>query len=269
MRSHGGEHAPASVAPLRHRHDLQGLRAVAVLIAALGHAGVSFLVGGYVGVDVFFVLSGVLITGRLLARAAKHGRISLPEVYRRRARRILPAAALTLVATDIVAFQLLNFVRAKQTVVDSLWASFFAANVHFGHQNADYFARQRPPSPIQQFWTLSVEEQFYVVWPLLLSLALFGLLVWRRRRGEVTVAALHRALLVISVAGALSLMWSIQSTSSQPQTAYFSTFTRIWELALGAGLAISAPKVGRMSGIARMPLGWIGLGALALAAVLY
>src|SRR5437899_10164679 len=141
MRSHGGEHALRSVAALGHLDDRQGLRTVAVLIVALGHAGVSYLVGGYVGVDVFFVLSGFLITGLLLTGAAKHGRISLPEFYRRRARRILPAAALTLVATDIVAFQLLNFVRAKQTVVDSLWASFFAANVHFGHQNADYFAR--------------------------------------------------------------------------------------------------------------------------------
>jgi peptidoglycan/LPS O-acetylase OafA/YrhL len=269
MSSPGGAHAQADVAPLRHRDDLQGLRAVAVLIVALGHAGVSFLAGGYVGVDVFFVLSGFLITGLLLTGAAKHGRISLPEFYRRRARRILPAAALTLVVTDIVAYQLLNFVRAKQTVLDSLWAAAFASNVHFGHQNADYFARQRPPSPIQQFWTLSVEEQFYVVWPLLLSLALFGLLVWRRQRGEVTVGALHRALLVISVAGALSLMWSIQSTASQPHTAYFSTFTRIWELALGAALAIAAPRIGRLPGIARAPVGWIGLAMIALAAVLY
>jgi peptidoglycan/LPS O-acetylase OafA/YrhL len=269
MGSPGGAHAPADVAPLRHRDDLQGLRAVAVLIVALGHAGVAFLAGGYVGVDVFFVLSGFLITSLLLSGAAKHGRISLPEFYRRRARRILPAAALALVVTDVVAYQLLNFVRAKETVVDSLWAAAFTANVHFGHENADYFARQRPPSPIQQFWTLSVEEQFYVIWPLLLALALFGLLVWRRRHGEVTVGALHRALLVISVAGALSLMWSIQSTSSEPQTAYFSTFTRIWELALGAALAIAAPQLGRLPGLARMPLGWIGLGAIALAAVLY
>jgi len=248
---------------------LQGLRAVAVLVVVLAHAGVPFLAGGYVGVDVFFVLSGFLITSLLLGMAAKEGGISLREFYRRRARRILPAAALTLVVTDLVAFQLLNFVRAKQAVMDSLWAAGFAANIHFGRENADYFARSRPPSPIQQFWTLSVEEQFYLVWPLLLSLALFGLLLWKRRRPGLTEPGLQRALLVIVVAAALSLMWSIQSTAAVPRAAYFSTFARIWELALGAALAIAAPRLRNVSGVVRVPVGWIGAGAIALAAVLY
>src|SRR5438270_3335301 len=110
---------------LRHRDDLQGLRAVAVLLVVLGHAGVHAFTGGYIGVDVFFVLSGYLITGLLLTEAAKTGRISLTEFYRRRARRILPAAVLTLVVTDIAAWQLLNLVRGKQAVLDSVWASVF------------------------------------------------------------------------------------------------------------------------------------------------
>ena len=109
---------------MTHRDDIQGLRAVAVLLVVLGHARVPFLQGGFVGVDVFFVLSGFLITGLLLAQE----RISLADFYVRRARRILPAAALTLVVTDLVAQHLLNFVRAREAVSDSIWAALFGAN---------------------------------------------------------------------------------------------------------------------------------------------
>ena len=103
-----------------HRADIQGLRALAVLLVVLAHAGASFLPGGFVGVDVFFVLSGFLITGLLLAEARANGSVSLIDFYVRRARRILPAAALTLVATDVAAFFLLNFLRARDAVHDSL-----------------------------------------------------------------------------------------------------------------------------------------------------
>src|SRR5438067_4446224 len=103
-----------------HRADIQGLRALAVLLVVLAHAGVSFLPGGFVGVDVFFVLSGFLITGLLLAEARANGSVSLIDFYVRRARRILPAAALTLVATDVAAFFLLYFLRARDAIVDSL-----------------------------------------------------------------------------------------------------------------------------------------------------
>src|SRR5919197_5057379 len=152
-----------------HRDDIQGLRAVAVLLVVLDHAGVPFLRGGYVGVDVFFVLSGFLITGLLLSEAARRGSVSIGGFYARRARRIIPAAALTLLVTDVAAHHLLNFVRARQVISDSVWAAAFGANVHFA-QGTDYFARGQPPSPLLHFWTLSVEEQFYLVWPALLAL---------------------------------------------------------------------------------------------------
>jgi peptidoglycan/LPS O-acetylase OafA/YrhL len=128
-----------------------------------------------------------LITGILLAGAVKHGHVSLVNFYSRRARRILPAATLTLVVTTIVAYQLLNYVRTKQVVWDSFWASLFAANIRFAQQGADYFAQGQPPSLVQHYWSLAVEEQFYLVWPTLLSLTLFGLAlggVSRRRAGE-------------------------------------------------------------------------------------
>ena len=240
-----------------HRADIQGLRAVAVLLVVLAHAGVGFLAGGFVGVDVFFVLSGFLITGLLLAEARKHGSVSLVDFYVRRARRILPAAALALVATDAAALFLLNFVRAHGAVVDSLNAAAFAANFHFAATGVDYFARQAPPSPILHFWSLSVEEQFYLVWPLLLSLALF------RARG------LRRLLCVVTALAAASLGWSIYQTRALPTVAYFSPFTRAWELGLGATLAVAATTLERMPSAMRLVLGWAGVAAIACSAVLF
>jgi peptidoglycan/LPS O-acetylase OafA/YrhL len=233
---------------MAHRDDIQGLRAAAVLLVVLGHAGIPFVQGGFVGVDVFFVLSGFLITGLLLAER----RISLADFYVRRARRILPAAALTLVVTDLVAQHLLNFVRAREAVSDSIWAALFGANVHFARVGSDYFSRGQPPSPFLHFWTLSVEEQFYLVWPGILVVAL---LLGRRH-----------LLTVVAVLGTASLAWSVYDTSSSPATAYFSTFARAWELALGAALAIWAPTG---SGRARTAAGWLGLAAIGCAAVLF
>ena len=232
-----------------------------MLLVVLGHAGVPFLAGGFVGVDVFFVLSGYLITGILLADALENGRVSLVRFYARRARRILPAAALTLIATMVAAHHLLNFVRARDAVHDSVWAAFFAANSHFAAQGADYFQQGQPPSPVQHFWSLSVEEQFYLVWPTLLGLALFGLIRRRARRG--------RLLLVIGVAGTASLAWSIHATAASPASSYFSTAARAWELALGAALAVAAPAVDRIPGLVRVALGWAGLVAVGCAAVLF
>jgi peptidoglycan/LPS O-acetylase OafA/YrhL len=258
-----------------HRDDIQGLRAVAVLLVALDHAGIPFLSGGYVGVDVFFVLSGFLITGILLSEAFREGGVSIGRFYVRRARRILPAAALTLIVTDVAAHHLLNFVRAREAVSDSIWASLFAANVHFARQGSDYFAHGQPPSPIQHFWSLSVEEQFYLVWPSLLSLALVGVLFGRRlqlrRRGPRPIArlAVRRLLVVVVLAGAASLVWSVYSTQASPTTAYFSTPARAWELALGAVLAIASLNVRRIPPGAQVAAGWAGLLAIGCAAVLF
>ena len=247
-----------------YRGDLQGLRGVAVLLVALGHAGVGFLRGGYVGVDVFFVLSGFLITGLLVQGAERQGQVSFRNFYARRARRILPAAALTLVTTTIVANLLLNYVRAKQIAWDSFWASLFAANIRFAHEGTNYFMQGQPPSPIQHYWSLAVEEQFYLVWPALLSITLFGAVLPLRaqrmravRNGKITRRAILRLLVVIAVLGAASLLWSIHYTDRLPTAAYFSTRARAWELALGAALAVAAPAVDRIPRIPRVIIGWL------------
>jgi peptidoglycan/LPS O-acetylase OafA/YrhL len=261
---------------LRHRDDIQGLRAVAVLLVVANHAGVSFLKGGYVGVDVFFVLSGFLITGLLLSQATKPRLGSLVDFYSRRARRILPAAALTLVVTDVVAYRLLNVVRAKQVLQDSIFASLFTANVHFASQGTDYFAQSQPPSPVQHFWSLAVEEQFYLVWPLLLSIVLFGLAMRRRARRAHPASAPaitqrgHRRLLpAVILIGGSSLAWSVYDTHTHPTAAYFSTFARAWELALGAALAIGATWLARVPTGWRAAAGWLGMIAVFVAAVTF
>jgi peptidoglycan/LPS O-acetylase OafA/YrhL len=240
----------------RFRPDIEGLRAIAIVAVLLCHAGVPFLAGGYVGVDVFFVLSGFLITGILLAEFANRGRISLPSFYLRRARRILPAAALTLVVTDVAAHHLLNFVRAREAVNDSIWSALFAANVHFARQGSDYFAQGQPPSPFMHFWSLAVEEQFYFVWPSLLALLL--------------ALGLRRRLLAVLVAVAAgSFVWSVHVTAASPATAYYSTFARAWELALGAALAVAVPQLRRLPGRVGFACGWLGVLAIAYAGWAY
>lgn len=255
----------------RHRPDIQGLRALAVLIVVLSHAGVTGFDGGYVGVDVFFVLSGYLITGILLADGIKNGAVSLRKFYIRRAQRILPSATLVLIVTAIASYLILNVVRAKEAIYDAVYSGFFAANIRFADVGTDYFSQNVPPSPFRHYWSLAVEEQFYIVWPTLLALALFGAsrnALTQRWRSD---ARLRMGLLLalVAVVFLLSLAWSIHQTSNQPQSAYFSTLTRAWELALGAALAIGTVTLSRISPWVRSMMGWGGVFAIAAATVLF
>src|SRR5579863_8882634 len=229
VAGHNGVAVPETHAvATEKRRDLQGVRALAVLLVALNHAKVPFLPGGYVGVDVFFVLSGYFITGLLLREGFAGGRISIPKFNARRARRILPAASLTLALTSIAVFVVYDLLRAdflqtKSTLLDSLAASLFYANIHFASNATNYFAQASSamPSPVQHFWSLSVEEQFYLVWPSLLAVTF---LIGRRVR-RLDHAHTARAVgMLITVICTASLLWSIHDTSTDPQAAYFSTF---------------------------------------------
>ena len=240
------------------RPDVEGLRAVAVLLVVLFHAGWSMLSGGYIGVDVFFVISGFVITGVLLRERAASGRTSILTFYGRRCRRIIPAAALVIVVSALLAYVVVDSVTGRRTATDGRWASIFLANFHFASTGTDYFAVQQPPSPLLNFWSLSVEEQFYVVYP-----TLFLLIAGIGSRFALRVR-LTWALGAVIVA---SFVFSILDTNAHATSAYFSPLTRAWELALGALVAVATPWLLQVPARVAAGATWLGLGAILAAAV--
>ena len=150
------------------RADVQGLRAIAVLTVIAGHAGVPFLPGGFVGVDVFFVISGFLITQLLFREVERSGNLSISGLLRPPGPPDPARRHPGHVATVVASLLWLSVVEALDVVTDAVWATFFAANIHFAAVGTDYFAQEEGPSPLQHYWSLSVEEQFYLVWPLIL-----------------------------------------------------------------------------------------------------
>ena len=165
----------------RFRPDIEGMRAIAVGLVLLFHGYGKPFNGGFVGVDVFFVISGFLITSLLLHEQIKDGRISVQRFYARRVRRILPASALTVLVTIVAAYCLLGFISGNEVANAAKWTAVFAANIHFALIGTDYLGSQLPPSPLQHMWSLGVEEQFYLVWPSLFLLLAVIVRLSRRR----------------------------------------------------------------------------------------
>src|SRR5271163_2754309 len=225
-----GDEAGTAPGDRKFRPDVQGLRAIAILLVVLFHAGVPGLSGGYVGVDVFFVISGFVITGVLLRERSSTGGTSFLSFYARRVRRIVPAATLVILATVIAGYFLLGAGPAGTTATDGQWASVFLANFHFAATSTNYLASQYPPSPLQNFWSLAVEEQFYLVYPLifLIVAGLFTKVSLRLRLGVVLGACI-----------VTSYALSVTMTATNAPGAFFSPFTRAWELALGGLVALS------------------------------
>jgi peptidoglycan/LPS O-acetylase OafA/YrhL len=265
----GWSHPNGTVAleehPTSFRGDIQGLRAVAVLSVVLGHAAIVGLSGGYVGVDVFFVISGFLITGVLLGGVYR-GRVQLTDFFAKRAKRILPAASVVLFSSVIAAALLLNPVRATDAFLDSAWAAGFVANVKFARDGTDYFSRGEPPSILQHYWSLAVEEQFYLVWPAVLALVI--LLFRRRLRRDTSLptAAITTVLLLVS---ATSFAFCVMETRRNPTSAYFSTPARAWELGTGALIATQARSIARLPELTRAIASWLGLACIVLAVVTF
>jgi len=238
------------------RPDVEGLRAVAIGAVLLCHAGVPFLAGGYVGVDVFFVVSGFLITRLLVGELDRTGRVSLRRFYARRARRLLPLSAVLLAVVGVLSLLIFSPVRAVEVSGDIISSAIYTANWHFAAQSVDYFAQEAEPSPVLHLWSLAIEEQFYIVWPTLLLAATW----FARRRGASIRPVLWATLAVVFVA---SLALGIHFTDNQPAAAYFSTFGRAWELTLGGMLALVGVVV--LPRIAAAALGWAGLAAIVYA----
>ncbi len=243
------------------RPDLEGLRAIAVVLVLLYHAGVPGVTGGYVGVDVFFVLSGFLITGLLIRELEATGTISLAAFYARRARRLLPAAMLLILVTVVASVLLLSPLRAGDVAQDGIAAALYTSNLRFAFQATDYLQSELAPSPLLHLWSLGVEEQFYLFWPALLLLVTRGVAGaagtgWSRPRRIAALAA-------IVAAGSFALsMWL--TTANEPW-AFFSLPTRAWELGIGAILAVGAARLASLPRPAAVAAGWLGLGLIAAA----
>jgi len=250
------------------RPDIQGMRALAVGMVVIYHLYPSLLPGGFAGVDVFFVISGFLITGHLLREYQQTGRIALVGFWGRRAKRLMPAAALVLTVTWLASRLVLPATRLADTATQVRASALYYQNWQLARNAVDYLKADAAASPVQHFWSLSVEEQFYLGWPLLFLLAALAAGTLRRRGtreagrptpdARLTRGKLIAALLAAAVVAA-SLSFSVYYTRANPAAAYFVTTTRIWELGLGGLLALlplrTSQRLGRVG-----VLGWAGLG---------
>jgi peptidoglycan/LPS O-acetylase OafA/YrhL len=236
------------------RLDIQGLRMVAILTVFANHL-FGWPAGGFIGVDVFFVISGFLITGNLLRAAEQKGTVSFRTFYWNRVRRIVPAATVVLVLTYLASMLVFLPFRAHEIGVDALFAFVFFANWHFAIQDTNYFTASDTVSPIQHYWSLSIEEQFYFVWPALIFV--ISLLIirkaWTHTR-RMQIAGGVMALIVVT-----SLAWAIYQTATSPAWAYFDTFSRVWELGVGALLATAVGLLARIGDRLKPILSWAGL----------
>jgi peptidoglycan/LPS O-acetylase OafA/YrhL len=238
------------------RPDIQGMRAIAVGMVVIYHLYPSLLPGGFAGVDVFFVISGFLITGHLWRGYAKTGTVPLADFWGRRAKRLLPAAALVLTVTWIASRIVLPSTRLADTATQVQASALYFQNWQLAWNAVDYLKSDDAASPVQHFWSLSVEEQFYLGWPLLFLLAGAIALTARRRA---RLARARKA--AIGLAGAVvvgSLLYSVYDTRADPAAAYFVTTTRIWELGLGGLLALAPERLAARLGRPGW-LGWAGL----------
>jgi peptidoglycan/LPS O-acetylase OafA/YrhL len=253
---------PATTGPRAVRTDIQGLRAIAVSLVLVYHLAPHSLSGGFTGVDVFFVISGFLITLHLLEHVPEHPR-DLATFWSRRVRRLLPASLLVLAFTLAGSRLVSPETQWANTARQARGAALYVVNWLLARDAVDYLAAENAPSPVQHFWSLSVEEQFYFVWPVLI-LVLAAL-----------ARALHRRPLPIVLAGltvlvGVSLAWSVHQTATDPPAAYFVTPTRMWELGVGGLLAtFTLIRPGRLHPWAATPLAWVGLAAIGWTAATY
>jgi peptidoglycan/LPS O-acetylase OafA/YrhL len=245
----------------QYRPDVDGLRACAVVAVVLYHVGVPGISGGFIGVDVFFVISGFLITSQLISESHSTSYSLIVDFYARRARRILPSLALVTSATLILGWVFLLPDGEQQNLAKSAIASaLFVSNIFFWQVNNDYFADRAELQPLLHTWSLSVEEQYYLVWPALL-LILWAVERYCRLRANCLVAG---AVLIFSIS---SFVLSIHWAGASPLSAFFLTPSRVWELGTGAALSLIISKNNRAALSESFRL--IGLSLILIAATVY
>jgi peptidoglycan/LPS O-acetylase OafA/YrhL len=249
-----GDEAGTSPGDRRFRPDVEGLRAVAILLVLLSHFNIPGFLGGFLGVDVFFVISGFVITGLLMRGQATAGRIQLADFFARRCRRIIPVAAVVIVLTVVLERLMWGRATAQFLVFPARLMLLFVFNWSPVAVQHAFLA----PSNIAIFWSLCVEEQFYLVYPLLLiGIALLVSRVSWRVKANVAIGA-------VSIA---SLAWTVAQTSQGWSVyTYVSTFGRVWELGLGCLLAVNLRMFLGLPRRLSAALGWSGLVLIAIAA---
>lgn len=243
------------------RGDIQGLRAIAVLFVLVFHLWPDVFPGGYVGVDVFFVISGYLIVGSLVKELERTGKISLLAFYRRRARRLMPAALLVLGLVLVATVIYLPQGRWEDTFYQIIASALYVQNWYLSWASVDYLAADGTPSPVLHYWSLSIEEQFYIFWPLIM-LGIGWVLSKRRANPRSTTGFVLLALFSVSLIASLIL------TPASPPEAYFVSHTRFWEIALGGLLAIWLPSL-QVGVWARVLLFLAGFGLIFMSGVTF
>jgi len=229
------------------RPDIEGLRGIAVLVVVAFHCGLPAFSGGFIGVDVFFVLSGYLITGLLVSEIQKTSRLNLLQFYARRARRLLPASALTLCVALLVASVVMAPPELMFAGRAARASAIYMSNVFFGTNAADYFAPNVESNPLLHTWSLAVEEQFYFFWPLLILISL----QWLRSRKALIV--------VLSLVTAISFAGCVWLTSNGGTFAFYQIPARAWEFGIGGLAVLSGRGNLKMHPRAYLALGWLGV----------
>jgi peptidoglycan/LPS O-acetylase OafA/YrhL len=244
------------------RPDIEGLRGL-TLLAILGfHVDMPGVAGGFVGPDIFFFISGFVITGQLWREVSTTGTVGLRKFYGKRARRLLPVSATVGVATAIASALLLPPLQAKSALMDGIASALYVPNFWFIGQQVDYFAGNVAHSPFQHYWTLGVEEQFYLVWPPMIVATAW--LIRRKRRRAKTDSPPSKTpyVVLVTLVAVLSFALSLMITYVMPLAAYFSLPTRAWQLAGGALIALTASQWRRLPARAAVIMGWVGLALI-------